>query len=68
MRLGASKEAVAGWRSVVAHPIPELARELEKRFAEATLTMPPRVIRIVGPAAVADFFSTVPADKRLDHG
>ncbi|HZD02576.1 MAG TPA: nuclear transport factor 2 family protein [Actinomycetes bacterium] len=33
---------------------------------DAVLTMPPQAIRIVGRAAVAEFFATVPADGRLD--
>jgi RNA polymerase sigma-70 factor (ECF subfamily) len=33
---------------------------------DATLTMPPQAIRIVGRDAVAGFFATVPADGRLD--
>src|SRR5215831_19067003 len=33
---------------------------------DATLTMPPQAIRIVGSDAVTGFFATVPADGRLD--
>jgi RNA polymerase sigma-70 factor (ECF subfamily) len=43
--------------------IPALAALLRD---DVTLTMPPQAIRIVGRAAVADFFATVPADGRLD--
>jgi RNA polymerase sigma-70 factor (ECF subfamily) len=43
--------------------IPALAALLRD---DATLTMPPQAIRIVGSAAVAGFFATVPADGRLD--
>jgi RNA polymerase sigma-70 factor (ECF subfamily) len=43
--------------------IPALAALLRD---DATLTMPPQAIRIVGRDAVAGFFATVPADGRLD--
>lgn len=43
--------------------IPALAALLRD---DATLTMPPQEIRIVGRDAVAGFFATVPADGRLD--
>jgi RNA polymerase sigma-70 factor, ECF subfamily len=33
---------------------------------EALLTMPPDVMRIVGPAEIAGFFATVPMDGRLE--
>ena len=33
---------------------------------EALLTMPPDVMRIVGPAAIGGFFATVPMDGRLE--
>lgn len=33
---------------------------------DAVLTMPPQAIRVVGRAAVAEFFATVPAGGRLD--
>jgi len=34
---------------------------------DAVLVMPPLAIRVVGRAAIAEFFSTVPADGRLDQ-
>jgi len=43
--------------------IPALAAMLRD---DATLTMPPQAIRIVGRDAVTEFFATVPADGRLD--
>jgi RNA polymerase sigma-70 factor (ECF subfamily) len=43
--------------------IPALAALLRD---DATLTMPPQAIRIVGRDAVTEFFATVPADGRLD--
>jgi RNA polymerase sigma-70 factor (ECF subfamily) len=43
--------------------IPALAALLRD---DATLTMPPQAIRIIGRDAVAGFFATVPADGRLD--
>jgi RNA polymerase sigma-70 factor (ECF subfamily) len=43
--------------------IPALAALLRD---DATLTMPPQSIRLVGRDAVAGFFATVPADGRLD--
>jgi RNA polymerase sigma-70 factor (ECF subfamily) len=43
--------------------IPALAALLRD---DATLTMPPQSIRIVGRERVAAFFATVPADGRLD--
>jgi RNA polymerase sigma-70 factor (ECF subfamily) len=43
--------------------IPALAALLRD---DATLTMPPQAIRIVGRDPIAEFFATVPADGRLD--
>jgi RNA polymerase sigma-70 factor, ECF subfamily len=43
--------------------IPALAALLRD---DATLTMPPQAIRIVGRDAVTEFFATVPAQGRLD--
>ena len=43
--------------------IPALAALLRD---DATLTMPPQSIQIIGRQAVADFFATVPAGGRLD--
>jgi RNA polymerase sigma-70 factor, ECF subfamily len=43
--------------------IPALAALLRD---DATLTMPPQAIRIVGRDAVTGFFATVPAEGRLD--
>ncbi|GAA1033591.1 sigma-70 family RNA polymerase sigma factor [Virgisporangium ochraceum] len=44
--------------------IPALAALLRD---DVTLTMPPQTLRILGRAAVAEFFATVPADGHLDR-
>ncbi|GIJ43970.1 DNA-directed RNA polymerase sigma-70 factor [Virgisporangium aliadipatigenens] len=46
-----------------ARDIPALAALLRD---DATLTMPPQAIEIIGRDAVVEFFATVPADGRLD--
>ena len=46
-----------------ASDIPALAALLRD---DATLTMPPESVRIVGRGAIAEFFATVPAGGRLD--
>lgn len=50
-------------RAWTACDIPALAALLRD---DVTLTMPPQTLQIVGRAAVAEFFATVPADGRLD--
>jgi RNA polymerase sigma-70 factor (ECF subfamily) len=54
------EEFLRAWRDC---DIPALAALLRD---DATLTMPPQAIRIIGRDAVAGFFATVPAAGRLD--
>jgi RNA polymerase sigma-70 factor, ECF subfamily len=51
---------VRAWRECDIPAIAALLRD------DATLTMPPQAIRILGRDAVTEFFATVPADGRLD--
>jgi RNA polymerase sigma-70 factor (ECF subfamily) len=59
-------EAVLMQRFVEAWEAVDIDRLTALLADEALLTMPPDVMRIVGPAAIGGFFATVPMDGRLE--